>query len=119
MREFTDSRTYVSPWLSKEQEQLISKYRFRGGHVFVSAFEPDARAECLNCRDLGFVYVWFCKDGPFASPPLGVGKWCDGGPGLKKGWYKVDQHIALPCPKCRIAEDGGLRMKEAAERLNK
>lgn len=113
-----DPRKYVTPYLGKEVLTAIGKYR---GHAFVKAFPPqdEATVSCRNCLDLGYIYVVFCKDGPFKTPAaFGVSTWYEGGPRAGKGWYKIDQTIAFSCPMCQIAEDGGIRALEKLDEIS-
>jgi len=104
-----DTRKYITPYLGKDIQYKISNARKMGKTVFIKAFPELATASCRNCGDMGYVYVDFCKAGPFPFPPSSgkaIITWFDGNQYTGKGWYIKDDTFpsAAPCPHCKIAE---------------
>ena len=61
------------------------------------------KSTCPNCGDIGYVYVFKVKSGPWPQPPLGEtgrgSKWLEEGPN-GRGWYAGSLEAAA-CPACK------------------
>lgn len=112
---FETNEQYVTPYLPAEAHEHAREWKRRGNTNVVlqrvlSALRVEMEdgtlitARCQNCQDVGFVYVSFCRAGPFRYAPGHkrgeVITWYDGDP-LETGWYIVVKTQEYTCPHCK------------------
>ena len=94
--------SYIAPYLTPQATADAKNWRARGKAVFQMVVETREDAECRNCSDVRYIYLSFCKAGPFQTAPStkAVVTWFDGNNIYGKGFYIVENTVAYPCPHC-------------------
>ena len=99
---FEDPGSYISPYLTAQAKADARSWRAQGKAVFQRICNVRDGAECRNCSDVRYVYLSFCKAGPFPSAPStkAVVTFFNGDNINGKGYYIVKNTVAYPCPHC-------------------
>lgn len=70
--------------------------------VFMRVLAQTPAGKCKNCAGAGWLFITFCKNGPYKTPPaIDVGTWWEGNGQFPKGWYTVEDTISYECPACK------------------
>jgi len=99
---FHDPRVYVTPsQLPPEAEHWQRQEKAIGRIVFAKAIEKQS-AHCLNCMDLGEVYLTVCTSGPYDGWPSGAkATYFPGSEQHGEGIYIVRETRTFLCPACQ------------------
>ncbi len=102
----------ITPYVPKNIERTAMDWmRGRNQPAFVLAYEepgPLSIPVCPNCQGVGVLYVALAESGPWKAPGnvKTVSKWFEGNGQFGKGWYSINQTIAVECPECKNGKGG-------------
>ena len=70
--------------------------------AFVRVLRHDPDAACQNCAGYGVILISFCKYGPSDAPLTNrkASTYFSGNGHFGKGWYLIEQTLAIACPRC-------------------
>jgi len=107
---FEDPGTYVIPYLPSRVKTEANDWRKKGRAVFQRIISTREDVLCRNCGDVRYIYLSFCKAGPFQSAPStkAVVTWFDGDNINGKGFYIVENTVAYSCPHCEQGIPNGV-----------
>jgi hypothetical protein len=99
---FEDPGTYVMPYLPPQAKTDAENWRRQKKAVFQRVVPTRNEDECKNCHDIRYIYLSFCKAGPFKSAPStkAIVTYFEGDHLNGEGFYIVKDTVAYPCPHC-------------------